>query len=637
MATIPEVGPSQPADASSSRLSLSPTPPSTGSRSTGSPSAFDNLDSLMAPNIFNPFADLLESQNQIHRSLVLQPTQYVPVQASNTIAASTFQPQFSEADQVFFTKRRLLHFLYAAGEPLSLSQLAMIPTINTVKKDFEPEKLIRFDTATAAETLASWFGRAVVFNPLENTVSLFEAFRKAMAEDNEHKSQNLEAFSLSGEIFIGHVEAHAETLLVCATYLLLASGGAGENMSGMGFQFLDQNDLTPYMLQSRTTPGSDPSWPSFTEHEPPTPSPNQLPIFYSLWEYATLNWPRHFASIAPSTRSKKEPFTALVLLAAESVVSLMLSFHFLTWLENLYGSLSRDNEHDFVPIAFAQAQVLGTLKRWVQAVIIRQDDPTAVKMCSRALHWVTLLHIMDILTYIETVSRSQSPTRRMELRQTLYAQFMKIQSYESLSRRDCDMIASNKCDVSYYKYVMETIITCNQPNIIDRDRRFVFYVDQKNLSGGALQLECVDMETGMIIGKDSIWTKKFLGWEHRVLISRSANHLALQVIAQKPTQEKMQRLLQTHVWEIREPEMCRFGEGIVGKHWSVDNELVTTMNSGSLPGLHDAGQLVFNDIEGTVETPTGVWELKSQTKLRGPMRKPAFLTKCPNARYEARL
>ena len=189
-------------------------------------------------------------------------------------------------------KRRLVHFLYAAGQPLTLTQFSVIPAVNTRLREYEADMVLPLQSETAHQYITCWFGSLVSFNAHSRTVSICSAGRgqgpKWFADSFPHA-------------FISAEEAHAETLIVCSTYLLLAHGGSGsDEMLGMGFQYSDHNDLSQVMKRlgtSHQTISTEQGYEYAAFEEPKQRIDLQEAYtgstFYSLLEYSALNWPRH--------------------------------------------------------------------------------------------------------------------------------------------------------------------------------------------------------------------------------------------------------------------------------------------------------------------------------------------------------
>ena len=509
-----------------------------------------------------------------------------------------------QADLPLLMKRRLLHFLYAADQPLSLVQFSIIPAINTLTRLFESNNILDLQPHSAQQNLSSWFGRLVKFNPAHGTVGFSD---ECQGQSPQWYAENLR------EVFISREEAHGEALLVCATYLLLSSGGSGADQTGgLGFQYSEDNNLSEILDRIRASAS-----------EPDSLHPeSEVPPFYSLLEYATLNWPRHLACITPYITNNKRTISNGISIAALRMASFILSFQYLTWLESLNYILCGNSQHDSEPIALTQALVYGTFKRWVRANASGNDNSADVKLFYRALHWLRILQSMDILAQIPAAANTFTvPRRKAAICQLLQEESATLGPFELLSERDCDVIANYKPDLGYHKYIMGLISTRREPCVIDHGLRVAFYVVQTLWSGGALQLECVDLETGLILGRDSIWTKRFFGWNHRVIIVKNATHLALQLIAEKYSPDKSQKLLMTYVWEVKTFENCKLGNGVISKGWMIDSEnevqtMTTGDNSDPTPiNLYHTGHLILERDTHCVQTPSGAWDLQTRKRI----------------------
>lgn len=538
-------------------------------------------------------------------------------------------------------KRRLIHFLYAADQPLTLTQFSLLPAINTASRQYEAHKILPLQPETAHQYITCWFGGLVLFNAHHRTVNICD----------EGRGQGPQWFIDNfPQAFTSAEEAHAETLIVCSTYLLFARGGSGsQEMGGLGFQYSDHNDLSQVMKRLRashqtisTEQGYE--YATFAEQkqriglqEAHTDSP-----FYSLLEYSTLNWPRHFAFIIPS--DKVEQASPSIPLAALRTVSLILSSNFFTWLESLDSILCGGNHQDSERMALAQAHVFGTLKRWVLQVCSTEDEnqsnQTNVRLLYvRALHWLTTLHSDNILGQVQAVNQitpgALSPPHmgKSAICRRLQARLIALGCFEDVSKRDCDIIVSHKVELEWYKYTMRLISTAGEPCTIDHLHRVVFWVSLRGWSRGSLQLECVDLETGLVLGRGSVWTTKFFGWKHRVLVAQSSTHLGLQVVAEKRSAGQVQSLLTTHVWALKDLKTVKLGQGVLGEHWMIDNELHTRTSELEYSDLYHQGQLVFDGMN--LQTPTGTWDLRTRRKLGNPSPKPSLLTVSGNGHYEA--
>lgn len=527
-------------------------------------------------------------------------------------------------------KRRLVHFLYAADQPLTLTQFSVIPAINTTSRQYEAHKILPLQPETAHQYITCWFGSLISFNAHNRMVSIC----------SEGRGQGPQWFANSfAQAFISPEEAHAETLFVCSTYLLLSHGGGGSNeMGGMGFQYSDDNDLSQVMKRLRTSRQtiSMDEYPTFAEprqrtslQEAHADSP-----FYSLLEYSTLNWPRHFAFITPSGRAEQASHS--ISLGALRTVALILSCNFNTWLESLNSILCNSES-----MALAQAHVLGTLKRWVlQARSAEDEDQTNVKLLFRALHWLTILQSVDILGQVQAVHQTTPGAPSLNRGKNticlnLRVRFDTLGSFEEVSIRGYDMIANNKVYPEWYEHIMRLISTASEPCTIDHSRRVVFWVSLRGWSRGSLQLECVDLETGLVLGRDNVWTRKFYGWKYRVLVAQSPTHLGLQVVAEKRNANQLRSLLSTHVWSLKDLKTVKLGQGVLGEHWMIDdNEFDTSTldDASAYPDLYHHGQLVFNGL--TLQTPTGTWDLRTKRKLGDPSLKPSLLTVSENGHCE---
>ncbi|KAF8425278.1 hypothetical protein EV426DRAFT_64988 [Tirmania nivea] len=548
------------------------------------------------------------------------------------------------------TKRRLIHFLYAADQPLTLTQFSIIPAINTSTRVFETDNILPLAQETAQDYLTCWFGQLITFDSTQKTVRICDQGRRQPARERSRWF-----VEKSSGLFVSSEEAHAEALHVCTTYLLLPSGGLDStHVGGMGFQYSDENDLSSIMkqlragLRRRDTGFDDPTLLSPGPEERSDSSANrdrefELCPFYSLLEYAALNWPRHLVAITPLLYTAKRVSHGISLSALRTV-SLVLSFQFLTWLENLNSILCGNNQHNSEAIALAQAYVFGTFKRWVKASSLRVENPTDVKLFSRAFQWLNILQSVNILGQVQEVSQSSrgsfssSQKGKSAICHELHTKFATLGSFEEVPQSECDLILHMKFDPDYWKYMMRLINGCREPCIIDLTHRIAFYVAQQTWSGGALQLECVDLETGLILGRDSIWTKRFFGWKQRVIIAKSATHLALQVVAEKRNSEQVQNLLITYVWPIRDMGSLRLGQGILEEGWKVDDELNTFMprETGIVNyDLYQQGQLQFGSDGITVQTPHGTWDLRTKTKLGVHTLRPTLLAVSGNGYIEA--
>lgn len=553
------------------------------------------------------------------------------------------------------TKRRLIHFLYAADQPLTLTQFSVIPAINTSARVFEADNILPLVEETAQGYLTYWFGQLITFDLAQKTVCICEEGRNQPAR--ERYRWFIEKFS---GLFISSEEAHAEALYICTTYLLFSSGGLGSGAGarGMGFQYSDENDLSGVMEQLRAGQrrrDADfdhlPLLNSGPEERPDSSTScrdrgPELSPFYSLLEYATLNWPRHLASITPLPYTAKRVSDSISLSALRTV-SFVLSFQFLAWLESLNSILCGNSQHNSEAVALAQAYVFGTFKRWVKSGPLQAESSTDIKLFSRALHWLNILQSVNILGQVQEVSQSSrdsfssSQKGRSAICHELHAKFATLGSFQAVPQSECDLIVHTKFDPDYWKYMIRLINGCREPCIIDLTHRIAFYVAQQPWSGGALQLECIDLETGLILGRDSIWTKRFFGWKQRVTISKSATHLALQVVAEKRSSEQVQNLLITYVWAIRDIESLRLGQGVLKEGWKVDDDLNTFMPNARDAGLgnsdlYQQGQLRFGCDGVTLQTPYGTWDLQTKTRLGDlhPFR-PTLLAVSGNGYIEA--
>jgi len=538
----------------------------------------------------------------------------------------TFSRSLDLLELPIATKRRLIHFLYAADQPLTLSQFSAIPAINTSTRVFEADNILPLAEETAQDYLECWFGQLITFDLTQKTVRICDEGRHQPA--GERYRWFVEKFP---GLFVGSGEAHAEALYVCTTYLLLSSGGLSSmHVRGMGFQYSDENDLSGIMERLRAglrrqdmgfeDPPLGPEERSDSSASQDRES--ELCPFYSLLEYAALNWPRHLASITPLPYTAKRVSDGISLSALRTV-SFVLSFQFLTWLECLNSILRGNNQHNSEAVALAQGYVFGTFKRWVKAGSQQAENPNT-KLFSRALHWLNILQSVNILGQVQEVSQSSrgsfssSQKGRSAICHELHAKFATLGSFEDVPQSECDLIVHTKFDPDYWKYIIQLISGCREPCIIDLTHRIAFYVAQQPWSGGALQLECVDLETGLILGRDSIWTKRFFGWKQRIIIAKSATHLALQVVAEKRNSEQVQNLLITYAWAIRDMESLRLGQRILKEGWKVDDELNTFMprETGLVNSdLYHQGQLQFGSDGMTVQTPHGTWDLRTKTRL----------------------
>lgn len=575
-----------------------------------------------------------------------------PATATEGVVVTQRDPVMGPVDLLelsFETKRRLLHFLYAADQPLSLRQFSILPAINTMKRCFERERILPLAAGTAQQYLTCWFGDGIVFNAVQQSVYICD----------EGRVQGASWFVRNfPRVFISSEEAHAETLYVCGTYLLFSSGGyETKGRDGMGFQFSDENNLDQVMEELRVGPQGpahssfgypqpEASTPSEQRHITPAPAPGNIiesAFFYCLLEYATLNWPRHLAYITP-LGTEANNLSEGVSLSVLRIVAFVLSFQFLTWLESLNNILRGSDQNNSEAIALAQAHVFGTFKRWVQASSFQHENPTDVKLFSRALHWLSILHSVDILDQVQAATEgpfsSSSRKTKSAICQALQERFTTLGHFEQVSQHECEAIANTKFDAGYWKYVMRLISGAREPCVVDLSRRLAFYVQQNSWSGGALHFECVDLETGLILGRDSVWCKRFFGWKQRVIIAKSATHIGLQVVAQKQNGDQVQNLLLTYVWDVKGLERIKLGEGILGERWMIDNESQTIQTRDLAAGqshsdLYQQGQLTFGSDGATVTTPSGTWNLQGRTKHGDCTIEPTMLAVSANGASEA--
>ncbi|RPB25112.1 hypothetical protein L211DRAFT_867543 [Terfezia boudieri ATCC MYA-4762] len=557
----------------------------------------------------------------------------------------TFSRPLDLLDLPIATKRRLIHFLYAAGQPLTLSQFSVIPAINTSTRVFEADNILPLAEETAQDYLTCWFGQFITFDLTQKMVRICdEGCHQPARERYRWFSEKFPG------LFVSSAEAHAEALYVCTTYLLLSNGGLGSTqVGGMGFQYSDENNLSEIMaglprrdMDFDVPPLLNPSPEVRSDSGANRDRESELCPFYSLLEYAALNWPRHLASITPLQYSAKR-VSDVISLSALRTVSFVISFQFLTWLESLNSMLCGNNQHNSEALALAQAYVFGTFKRWVKAGSLELENPN-VKLFCRALHWLNILQSVNILGQVQGVSQSSrdsfssSQRGRSAICHELHAKFTTLGSFKEVPELNCYQIIQTKFDPDYWKFMFRLINECREPCIIDLKHRIVFYVAQQPWSGGALQLECVDLETGLILGRDRVWTKRFFGWKQRVIIAKSATHLGLQVVAEKRNSEQVQNLLITYIWAIRDMKSLRLGQGILEEGWKVDDELNTFMprEAGLVNSdLYQQGQLQFGSDGITVQTPHGTWNLQTKTRLGVHALRPTLLAVSGNEYIEA--
>ncbi|KAI5803590.1 hypothetical protein DFH27DRAFT_600778 [Peziza echinospora] len=539
------------------------------------------------------------------------------------------------------TKRRLFHFLYAAERPLTLAEFSLIPTINTDAQAFEPEHLLRLRPGSATYHLSNWFGMAVKysFSSAGGFVEVSEEYFHMIQKTGSMPAHYPPAF---GDVFVSREEAHAETLLVCAAYLSLSNGGSGgaDNLSGLGFLYSDDNDLSEIMerIERESQQGA-----LNTSHNVPA-----MPYFYSLWTYATLHWPRHLARITvPECYGMIRATSVNSTIAARRISSFLLSSHTLTWLENLSNVLHSTNNSDSESMALAQAHMYGIYQRWLQSRI-NIDCPELIKLYARTMHWISSLNSIDILAQIQNVTDLHTPAygatarppqqRKMEICKLIQSELHKAQAFdEAMSMHDCELIANNKMDIDSQKSALAFMAGCKEPCIYDPSRRVLFYVDQKCWSGGSLQLECIDLETGLILGRDWTWTKKFARWRYRIIVAKSKSHLAFQVAAERPANDdRMQRLLITYVTQLKNFEKCRLGENVLQAGWLVDDDVYDILSDGGAygskqyPNLVETGHLVFSPDGSSLQTPSGVWDLQTRKKISECIVTPTLIAVSPD-------
>jgi len=544
------------------------------------------------------------------------------------------------------TKRRLVHFLYAADQPLTLTQFSIIPAINTSMRVFEADNILPLTEESAQVYLTRWFGQLITFDLRQRAVCICgEGRHQPAGERYRWFAENFTGLFVSSE------EAHAEALYICTTYLLFESESSGSAHGGMGFQYSDENNLSAIMEQLRagrrgkvTGFNGSPILSSGPEERSDSGAnrdrESALSPFYSLLEYAALNWPRHLSSITPFLYTAK-PVSDIISLSALRTVTFILSFQFLTWLESLNSILTGNNQHSSEEVVLAEAYAFGTFKRWVKASSF--ENP---KLFSRALHWLNILQSVNILGQVQEVSQScrgsfsSSRKGRSAICHELHAKFTTLGSFVEVPQSECDRISHTKFDPDYWKYIMRLISGCHEPCIIDLTHRIAFCVTQQPpWSGGALQLECVDLETGLILGRNRFWANRFFGWKQWVIIAKSATHLGLQVVAEKRNSEQVQILLITYVWAIRDMGSLRLGQGVLKEGWKVGEELTTFTPSGTplIPhsDLYQLGQLQFSSDGITVQTPHGIWDLQTKTRLGAHACRPTLLAVSGNGCIEA--
>lgn len=528
----------------------------------------------------------------------------------------------------------ILDFAMVAIRPLSLPQVSLLPAINTQLKTYEATETLDIQSSTAAQFLSYWFEESLHFDPNDDTV----VFGHLVGSDS------IESL----------LAAHSYAFRVCVTYLSLSGVDVETNHNSMprnGFRFHPEHDLFPILQNLKSLSSSFDFESDYStsvsawgnDESEPSHQGTPVPHFFSLWEYASLNWPFHLAQLTNQV-CNISAITASSYTEISSIVADLEAFltdtFFLSWLESLIILLDGDDCFTSERLAIAQDQLFGILKRWVKAFVVHSNEKQA-QVLAKILSWLNEIQSMRLLEcFRDFMDRAQ----RTSLLLSIWSRKLKIlPSFDSLSREEClFLIAKQKFDLDYLNGVLGAIATQEEPCVMDFSRRLLFYIDKKSWSASALELLCVDMETGLILGKFSRWVRSFSNSRHRILVGKCDGHIGFQVVVAKTAGSHSSFAVTTYIWPLSILGEFSLGESLFGDLWLLDDEyeLQYPPESFDETMLHRSGLLVFEENGKFVCTPSGRWDLGTRVKQctipsSQQERKFATIAVCANPEFKA--